>query len=173
MTTLALDDLAPAFYMTSVFAPFLMPCVALPLAFALAVRAYTGTWGRAWYAPDPAPTVLVVLLAAATAFGLYGYGVGLGFYILDPDQMCAAKGVPGDSIVTHMTLPVGAECVTEDGAATELVPFWVNPLILMSLAVCPVAATAGVVAARRRRGDGMRGPDAAPAGGGGADRPDS
>ncbi|MFD8911136.1 hypothetical protein [Streptomyces sp. NPDC059575] len=172
MTTLALDDPAPLFYLAAITAPLLMPFVAAPLAFALAVRAYTRTWGRAWYAPDPAPCVLTVLLASAVAFGAYGYGVGRGFYLLDPDQMCAAMGVDGDSIVTDMALPVSARCVTDNGVATELVPFWVNPLILMSLALCPVAATAGVVA-WRRRGEGVRGPDAASAGGGGADRPDS
>ncbi|WP_018548387.1 hypothetical protein [Streptomyces sp. LaPpAH-108] len=175
MTTLALDDPTGVFYMTSVFAPFLMPCLAVPLAFALAVRAYTGSWGSAWYAPDPGPSVLMVLLAVATAFGLYGYGVGFGFYVLDPDQMCAALGVRGDTIVTDLGLPVSARCVTDSGVATELVPFWVNPLIYMSLAGGVVAAGAGLAAAWRRRGDGdgVRGPDAAPAGRGGADCPDS
>ncbi|MET8814015.1 hypothetical protein ABZW47_18620 [Streptomyces sp. NPDC004549] len=165
MTTLALDDLPPVLYMATLFAPFLMPCLALPLTFTLAVRAYTGSWGRAWYAPDPGPCALTVLLAASTAYGAYGYGVGRGYYLLDPDQMCAAMGVPGDGIVTDLGLPVSARCVTDSGVATELVPFWVNPLVYGSLAVSVVAATAGMVAAWRRRGQGVRGPDAASADG--------
>ncbi|MEU6242936.1 hypothetical protein [Streptomyces sp. NPDC047024] len=173
MTTLALDDPASLFYLAALTAPLLMPVVAAPLAFTLAVRAYTGSWGRAWYAPDPAPCVLTVLLASAVAFGAYGYGVGRGFYLLDPDQMCAAMGVDGDGIVTDMALPVSARCVTDDGVATELVPFWVNPLVYVSLAVGAGAATAGVVAAWRRRGEGVRGADVAPTGMGGADRPGS
>ncbi|MGW4447243.1 hypothetical protein [Streptomyces sp. NPDC004682] len=162
MTT-PLDDLAPAFYMAALFAPLTMPGLAAVTAFLLAVRLRRHGWGRAWYAPDPVPCGQTMLLASATAFGAYGYGVGRGFYLLDPDQMCAAMGVPGDGIVTDLGLPVSARCVTDSGVATELVPFWVNPLVYGSLAVSVVAATAGAVAAWRRRGQGVRGPDAASA----------
>ncbi|NEB94997.1 hypothetical protein G3I21_25500 [Streptomyces bauhiniae] len=128
-----------------------MPCLAVPSAVTLAVRIRTHTWGRAWYAPDTAPCFLLALMTASTAFGLFGFGVACGFYILDPDQMCAAKGVPGDMIVTHETLPVSAQCVTGAGAATELVPFWVNPMIYLCLLVCAVAIGAGVTSVACRK----------------------
>ncbi|GHF18649.1 hypothetical protein E5082_16555 [Streptomyces griseoluteus] len=140
-----------ALYIAALWAPLLMPCLAAPSAVALAVRIRTRTWGRAWYAPDTAPSFLLALMTAAAAFGLFGYGVACGFYILDPDQMCAAQGVPGDRIVTHETLPVSAQCVTEAGAATELVPSWVNPTICLCLLVCAASVTAGAASLLRRR----------------------
>ncbi|MEU9401613.1 hypothetical protein [Streptomyces sp. NPDC048242] len=176
MTTIALDDLAPAFYMAALFAPFTMPGLAALSVFLLAVRIRRHGWGEAWYAPDLVPCGLLVLLASATAFGAYGYGVGRGFYLLDPDQKCAAMGLRGDDIVTHLALPVGAECVTDNGVATELVPSWVNPLVYVSLAAAAVAATAWVAAWLRRaeeEGEEEWGPDAEPEGVSGADWQDS
>ncbi|MEU4111364.1 hypothetical protein [Streptomyces sp. NPDC027717] len=143
------DRLRLAFELAVFAAPLLMPCLAVPAAVTLAVRVRARAWGRAWYAPDPAPGFLLALLAAATAFGLFGYGVGCGFYILDPDQMCAARGVPGDMIVTHETLPVSAECVTGAGAATELVPSWVNPTIYLCLLMCALSIGAGATSLAR------------------------
>lgn len=80
-----------------------------------------------------------------------------GFYILDPDQMCAASGADGDHVVTRMTLPVSVQCVTDQGVGTELVPVWVNPVVFAGLAVCVLAVWAGVSAAIRRRADRARG----------------
>ncbi|MFF9362716.1 hypothetical protein [Streptomyces griseoluteus] len=140
-----------ALYVAALWAPLLMPCLAVPSAVVLAVRIRRRTWGRAWYAPDTTPSFVLALMTAAVAFGLFGYGVACGFYILDPDQMCAAQGVPGDRIVTHETLPVSAQCVTEAGAATELVPFWVNPAIYLCLLVCAAAIGAGAVSLLHRK----------------------
>ncbi|MEU6817570.1 hypothetical protein [Streptomyces sp. NPDC046860] len=145
------DRIPLVVHLAVLVAPVLMPCVAVPAAVTLWVRIRTGTWGRAWYAPDRAPGFLLALMTAATAFGLFGYGVWCGFYWLDPDQMCAAQGVSGDMIVTHEALPVSARCVTEAGAATELVPFWVNPMIYLCLTVCAPAAGAGAAAVLRRK----------------------
>lgn len=100
---------------------------------------------------------LVVLLAGTAAAGAYAWGVMQGFYILDPDQMCAAAGADGDHVVTRMTLPVSVRCVTEQGTGTELVPGWVNPVVFAGLAVCVLAVWVGVSAAIRRRADPARG----------------
>jgi hypothetical protein len=74
-----------------------------------------------------------------------------GFYILDPDQLCAARGLQGDHIVTRETLPVSAQCVTSDGVGTELVPGWVNPVIFMGLTLFVLAPVTGTAAEVRRR----------------------
>ncbi|MGV9703097.1 hypothetical protein [Streptomyces sp. NPDC003483] len=102
-------------------------------------------------------SALVVQLAGAAAVGAYAWGVRSGFYILDPDQMCAASGADGDHVVTRMTLPVSVQCVTDQGVGTELVPVWVNPVVFVGLAVCGLAVWAGVSAAIRRRADRARG----------------
>ncbi|MGV9349433.1 hypothetical protein ACWDSD_32495 [Streptomyces spiralis] len=73
-----------------------------------------------------------------------------GFYILDPDQLCAVRGVQGDHIVTRETLPVSARCVTSNGVGTELVPGGVNPVIFMGLALLALALTTGTVVGVRR-----------------------
>ncbi|MFD7168883.1 helicase associated domain-containing protein [Streptomyces violascens] len=89
--------------------------------------------------------------AGAAAFGAYAWGVMSGFYILDPDQMCAARGAQGDHIVTREMLPVSAQCVTPEGVGTELVPDWVNPVILMGLTLLTLALVTGTVAGVRQR----------------------
>ncbi|MET8414044.1 hypothetical protein ABZV34_39545, partial [Streptomyces sp. NPDC005195] len=91
------------------------------------------------------------VMAGAAACGAYAWGVMSGFYILDPDQMCAAKGVPGDHVVTREALPVSAQCVTSDGVGTELVPGWVNPVIFMGLTLVLLALVAGTLGGARRR----------------------
>ncbi|MFD5620972.1 hypothetical protein [Streptomyces yangpuensis] len=90
-------------------------------------------------------------MAAALSFGAYSWGVMSGFYILDPDEACATLGAEGDHIVTRWTLPVSAQCVTKDGAGTELVSAWVNPVIFIGLTVFALALLAGVLAGLRRR----------------------
>ncbi|MFJ8005075.1 hypothetical protein [Streptomyces fagopyri] len=71
--------------------------------------------------------------------------------ILDPDHMRAAKGVPGDHVVTRETPPVSARCVTSDGVGTELAPGWVNPVISVGLALLVLALVPGTLAVVRRR----------------------
>ncbi|MEW2130792.1 hypothetical protein [Streptomyces sp. NPDC005435] len=146
-----LDDLLTTLYWAALMAPLWALPLAVPSAVVLALRVRNRTWGPAWYAPAPTSCLLLAVLTATTAFGAYGYGLGCGFYFLDPDQMCAAMGIPGDTIVTHTRLPVGAECVTDSGRATELVPSWVNPLVFTCLALCAVAVGAAVAGAVRKR----------------------
>lgn len=90
-------------------------------------------------------------MAAALSFGAYSWGVMSGFYILDPDQMCAAQGVQGDRVVTRWTLPVSAQCVTSGGVGTELAPVWVNPVIFTGLTLFLLALLTGALAGIRRR----------------------
>ena len=101
--------------------------------------------------PDVTTYALIAVMGGAAAFGAYVWGVMSGFYLLDPDQMCAAKGARGDHVVTRGTLPVSAQCVTSDGVGTELVPAWVNPVIFNGLALLAFALVAGTLAAVRRR----------------------
>ncbi|MGV9288587.1 hypothetical protein [Streptomyces sp. NPDC003719] len=135
-------------FLALAFAPF----VALGTAGMLAVRAWRRELGAGWRLPDTKSLCLLTVMAGATALCAYAYGVSRGFYILDPDQMCAAAGARGDHVVTRMTPPVSAQCVTPDGTGTELVPPWVNPVVLTGLAVlvlAPATATAQVL--RRAR----------------------
>ncbi|GES29808.1 hypothetical protein AB0G60_30260 [Streptomyces angustmyceticus] len=133
------------------FGPVLAPCVFVVAATALSLRAYRRLPGRGWRLPSVATCALVAVMAGAAAFGGYAWGVMSGFYILDPDQMCAAQVVRGDHIETRETLPVSARCVTSDGVASELVPGWVNPLIYLGLTLLVAALVTGVLAGLRRR----------------------
>ncbi|MEU6536864.1 hypothetical protein [Streptomyces sp. NPDC047000] len=136
-------------------APFLTPWVVLFAAVALA-RRLVGQCreelpGGGRRLLDPSTYTLIAVIGGTAAFGAYAWGVMSGFYLLDPDQMCAAQGVAGDRIVTRETLPVSAQCVTSDGVGTELVPAWVNPVIFLGLALLVLALVAGTLAALRRR----------------------
>ncbi|MEW1750124.1 hypothetical protein [Streptomyces angustmyceticus] len=133
------------------FGPILAPCVFVIAAVVLVLRVHQRLPGRGWHLPGVATCALVAVLAGAAAFGAYAWGVMSGFYVLDPDQMCAAQGVRGDHIVTRETLPVSARCVTSDGVESELVPGWVNPLIYLGLTLLMFALVMGVLAALRRR----------------------
>jgi hypothetical protein len=80
-----------------------------------------------------------VLCALAGAGATYLVGWFAGFYILDPDQMCAAAagfytGTPGppDTLwegIRHSSFPLRQTCVWADGTRYELVPGWVNPVL--------------------------------------------
>ncbi|MFF7652313.1 hypothetical protein ACFZCY_21220 [Streptomyces sp. NPDC007983] len=142
---------------TLVFAPLLMPLVFAGAALGLALRAYSRLPGCGWHLPSVTTCVLVMVMAGAAAFGAYTWGVMSGFYVLDPDQMCAVRGLPGDHIVTRATLPISAQCVTEGGSAAELVPGWVNPVIIGGLALFALALMTGILAVARRRARGHHG----------------
>ncbi|MFF7329152.1 hypothetical protein [Streptomyces sp. NPDC008150] len=124
-------------------APFVAPFVVLGAVVALVGRIRRRGPGAPWHVPYVRAWVVVAVLAGAAALGAYAWGVMSGFYILDPDQMCAAKGVAGDRVVTRMTLPVSARCVTEAGEGTELVPGWVNPVVDAGLVLLLLALGAG------------------------------
>ncbi|MEU6105047.1 hypothetical protein [Streptomyces flaveolus] len=144
--------MAAFLFLTLVLAPFLTPFVVLGTAGVLAVRAWHWEPEHGLRMPGAVSCGLLAVLAGSAALGAYAYGVNQGFYILDPDQMCAAAGVPGDHVVTRMTLPVSAQCVTPDGVGTELVPGWVNPVVFTGLVVLVLApATAAAQALHRAR----------------------
>ncbi|MFF9036638.1 hypothetical protein ACF090_14340 [Streptomyces sp. NPDC014892] len=135
-------------FLTLTLAPFGTPLVVLASAVALALRARRG-WpgGGRRRLPDAGSCALLAIGGGAAALGAYAYGVMSGFYVLDPEQMCAAAGAPGDYVVTRMTLPVSVRCVTGEGTATELVPGWVNPLVLGGTALCALALAAAAIQA--------------------------
>ncbi|MDX2908976.1 hypothetical protein [Streptomyces griseiscabiei] len=142
-------------FLTLTLAPFATPPVVLATAVALTLRArrrWSG--GRRRGLPDAGSCALLALGGGAAALGAYAYGVMTGFYILDPEQMCAAAGAPGEYVVTRMTLPVSVRCVTEEGAGTELVPAWVNPTVLGGIALCVL--TLGATASQGLRGSRPR-----------------
>ncbi|MEU6325935.1 hypothetical protein ABZ851_01355 [Streptomyces sp. NPDC047049] len=145
--------MAELLFLILAVAPLVAPCVFVIAATALALRAYRRLPGSGWHLPGVATCALVVVMAGAAALGAYAWGVMSGFYVLDPDQMCAALGAPGDHIVTRETLPVSAQCVTSDGVGTELVPGWVNPVVFLGLALFVSGFVMGILAGvRRRRG---------------------
>lgn len=143
--------MASLLFLFLAFAPMLAPCVFVIAAVALARRALRRRPGDGWRLPSASTSGLVAVMAGAAACGAYAWGVMSGFYLLDPDQMCAAKGVPGDHVVTRGTLPVSAQCVTSDGVGTELVPGWVNPVISVGLTLLVLALVSGTLAIVRRR----------------------
>jgi hypothetical protein len=133
------------------FAPLVSPFVIAGATLVLAKRAYDRGLGSGLRLPDAMSCVLLAVLAGAAAFGAYAYGVTRGFYILDPDQMCAAAGARGDHVITRPTLPVSVRCVTWKGEGTELVPGWVNPVVYGGLALCVLALGTAVASGLRRR----------------------
>jgi len=141
---------ASLLFLILVLAPFVTPFVFVAAAVALAWRARHWLPGSGWHLPSVGTCVLVAVMAGSAALGAYTWGAMSGFYILDPDQMCAARGAQGDHVVTRMTLPVSSQCVTPDGAGTELVPGWVNPVIFVGLPVLALAVTTGTWAGVRR-----------------------
>ncbi|MFI5757494.1 hypothetical protein [Streptomyces sp. NPDC051569] len=143
--------MARLLFLALALAPILAPCAFLIAAAALARRAYQRLPGSGWRLPSVTTCALVAVMAGSAAFSAYMWGVMSGFYLLDPDQMCAARGAQGDHVVTRGTLPVSAQCVTSDGVGTELVPGWVNPVIFMGLTLFALALMTGTLAGARRR----------------------
>ncbi len=143
--------MASLLFVALTLAPFLAPCVIVITAAALARRAYKRLPGSGWHLPSVTTCGLVAVMAGAAAFGAYAWGVMSAFYLLDPDQLCAARGLQGDHIVTRETLPVSAQCVTSDGVGSELVPGWVNPVIYLGLALFMLALATGTTTEVRRR----------------------
>ncbi|MEY9870681.1 hypothetical protein ABH931_000135 [Streptacidiphilus sp. MAP12-33] len=129
-----------------------------PLVFGLAGIALLVRWirirasGRAvggLRLPGVLTCALIAVMAAAAASAAYGWGFFAGGVWEGPDKVCALKGVPGDHIVSRHVLPVSAQCVTSDGVGTELVSWWVNPVICAGLAALVAALVLGVVATAR------------------------
>ncbi|MEU8950824.1 hypothetical protein [Streptomyces sp. NPDC048489] len=143
--------MASLLFLFLAFAPIVAPCFFVAAAVRLAVRARRRPRDSGWRPPSGSTCALVAVMAGSAVCGAYAWGVMSGFYLLDPDQMCAAKGVAGDHVLTRWTLPVSAQCVTSDGVGSELVPGWVNPVIFLGLTLLVVALGAGVLAAARRR----------------------
>jgi hypothetical protein len=143
--------MATFLFLVLTFAPFVTPFVVVGAAFALARRVHTRLPRTGWHQPSATTCLLVAVMAGAAALGAYTWGLWSGFYLLDPDQMCAARGLRGDRIVTRATLPVSAQCVTSDGVGSELVPGWVNPVVFAGLTLFVLALVAGAHAAVRRR----------------------
>ncbi|MFD9112473.1 hypothetical protein [Streptomyces bottropensis] len=137
-------------FLVLALAPFLAPSVVAATTSALAVRAHGREKGGGRRLPDAGSCALLAVPAAASALGAYGVGVMSGFYILGPEQMCAAAGAPGDHAVTRTAPPVGARCVTEQGIGTELVPDRVNPTVYGGITLGTLALGAAVFRGRRR-----------------------
>ncbi|MEU0841837.1 hypothetical protein ABZ370_20545 [Streptomyces sp. NPDC005962] len=143
--------MAELLFLALVFAPLLAPFVFVIAAVGLVLRACLLLPGSGWRLPGVTTCALAAVMGGSAAFGAYAWGVTRGFYLLDPDQLCTARGAQGDHIVTRGTLPVSARCVTSDGVGTELVPGWVNPVIFLGLTLFVLALVAGTHARARRR----------------------
>ncbi|MFE2423497.1 hypothetical protein [Streptomyces hokutonensis] len=120
--------------------PFVFLAAATGLAWRAFQRLPVSGW---WHLPSVETCALVAVMAGSAALGAYARGAMSGFYVLDPDQMCAAMGAAGDHVVTRMTLPVISQCVTSGDLGTELVPGRVNPVILLGLPLPVLALTTG------------------------------
>ncbi|MEU3900504.1 hypothetical protein [Streptomyces sp. NPDC045251] len=131
-------------------APLVAPFAVAGAVVVLAWRLRAGLRREGWHRPSGTTCAQLAFLGGAAALGAYGFGAGRGYYILDPDQLCASYGVPGEDIVTRLTLTVSVRCVTEDGARTEVVPDWVNPVVLAGLTLLVLAGAEAVRGAVHR-----------------------
>ncbi|MBY8339644.1 hypothetical protein LXH13_01185 [Streptomyces spinosirectus] len=134
------------------FAPIAAPLVVLGAGAVLFRRVTSRPPVKGRRLPSGTTCTLVAVMAGAAALGAYASGVMSGFYILDPDQMCASRGAQGDHVVTRATLPVSSQCVTSDGVGTELVPGWVNPVVFVGLTLFVLAVATGILGLVRRFG---------------------
>jgi hypothetical protein len=136
--------------MTDLFFIFvlILPLTA-PVAFAVAVgvlvrrAAKTGWRMRSW--TTPGTLLLASFAGACAALSAFAYGwVWVPGIWMDPDDLCSLQGFAGDRVVRQM-FPMSVRCVPvgsgEDG---ELVPWWVNPTLVLGLLTC-VAALGGAV----------------------------
>ncbi|MGW3106426.1 hypothetical protein [Streptomyces sp. NPDC001100] len=136
--------MASLLFLILVLSPVVTPFVFVAAAAGLVRRACRRLPVSGWWRlPSVETCALVAVMAGSATLGAYTWGAMSGFYILDPDQMCAAKGAAGDHVVTRMTLPVSSQCVTSGGVGTELVPGWVNPVIFLGLPLLALALTTG------------------------------
>lgn len=93
----------------------------------------------------PGSLLLVSVAGVGAAGSGYGFGLFESFYFLDPDEFCQSRGLSGDRVVSHDSFPISAQCVVGNATSGgELVPGWINPLIVTGAAVC-VAALCGAV----------------------------
>ncbi|MFB7665996.1 hypothetical protein ACFC1R_18920 [Kitasatospora sp. NPDC056138] len=140
----------------------LLALAAMGLVSAPFVGAVAGLWllarlVSAFRAPElwkaPGTAVLAGLVAASVAGCAYGQGILSGFGN-EPDETCALRGVGGDYIRERL-FPISEQCVMYGAdSGTELVPGWVNPVVVVFTPVAVLAfATAGVLWVRRRRAD--------------------
>jgi hypothetical protein len=141
---------ASLLFLILVLSPLMTPFVFVAAAVALAWRACHRLPDSGWHLPSVEACALVAVMAGSAALGAYTWGAMSGFYLLDPDQMCAARGAQGDHVVTRMTLPVSSRCVTSDGVGTELVPGWVNPVVFGGLPLLTLALATGIFGEVRR-----------------------
>lgn len=85
---------------------------------------------------------------------VYAFGLSTGFYILDPDQMCASAAghdpAGAWAGLDFSAFPLRNTCRWNDGTTYELVPGWVNPLSYALLAVAWIALLARPVATLAR-----------------------
>ncbi|WP_217253279.1 hypothetical protein [Streptomyces sp. AC602_WCS936] len=126
------------------------PFAVVGAAVVLAWRLRAGLRREGWHRPSGTTCAQLAFLGGAAALGAYGHGAARGYYILDPDQLCASYGVQGEDIVTRLTLTVSVRCVTGDGAGTEVVPGWVNPVVLAGLTLLVLAVAEAIHGAVRR-----------------------
>ncbi|GGL14364.1 hypothetical protein Sme01_06590 [Sphaerisporangium melleum] len=140
------------------------PLVFLVLAIRLVLRGVrTLLRGRPPSAAEVLAAKPLAELAAMSALGValcWAWGIGSGIYVLDPDQMCAAAAAPAEvyahgefvRVATHYGFPVAATCLWDGGTAYDLVPPWVNPMIVLfalTLVAALLALVGGVVLRRR------------------------
>ncbi|MEV8122966.1 hypothetical protein AB0P07_02390 [Streptomyces sp. NPDC085944] len=143
--------MATALFLVLTLAPLVAPFAVVGAAVALARRARVRAPAAGRCRPSGTTCALLAVLGGGAALGAYAWGLSRGFYLLDPDQMCASRGARGDHVVTRAALPVSVRCVTGDGAGTELVPGWVNPVVVAGLALFALAVVEGVLGVVRRR----------------------
>jgi hypothetical protein len=108
----------------------------------------------------PRTMALLGVLALVLAGACYGVGVTRGWYLLDPDQMCAMS--PGESrprtdrppeylVIETRYAPVSVICIWPDGRRKELVPVWVNTAVLLLLLTGAGAFAGAIVWSRLAR----------------------
>ncbi|MCX5210402.1 hypothetical protein OG689_14065 [Kitasatospora sp. NBC_00240] len=139
--------------------PFLSPFVLLIVAFVLTARLT-----RALSEGVPSTARALLLAADGAAFAascayVTGRLVGPGFDWTTPREWCALSGFAGADVVERTTFPMSAHCAP---GGAELVPAWVNPVLITGTLAAVVALAVGLAAHLRLRA-GHRAPTDEPA----------
>lgn len=114
----------------------------LPFVFVIVALVVERRRRTPWNRMAGRPLVLTGFALVTLLLGGLAYAVGVlsGFYILDPDDMCAsASGLAVDasrwSGITSTWWPIHRTCEWSDGTRFELVPGWVNPTVCLTVVV--------------------------------------
>jgi hypothetical protein len=90
-------------------------------------------------------------LAAAGVTYIYGFWTGQFLSLAPTSEMCTAPRPRGTPPMSWTLFPLSNQCRWADGTSTDLVPWYVNPILFVCLATAVVCVVLAIRAARRHR----------------------